>query len=104
MTTLSPNVPTGNLINGQWIAAASGKTFPVLNPATDEPLPGDEENGRQHSVAAPRQLLTDGFLRSRGDESRQLLRASSGACRSAGECAGRWGRHQYECGPLGRGD
>ena len=38
MTTLSPNVPTGNLINGQWIAAASGKTFPVLNPATDEPL------------------------------------------------------------------
>ena len=38
MTTLSPNVPTANLINGRWIGAASGKTFPVLNPATDDAL------------------------------------------------------------------
>ncbi len=38
MTSLSSNVPTQNLINGAWIGAASGKTFPVLNPATDEPL------------------------------------------------------------------
>ena len=38
MTTLSPNVPTANLINGAWIGAASGKTFPVLDPATDDVL------------------------------------------------------------------
>ena len=38
MTTLSSKVPTRNLINGAWIGAQSGKTFPVLNPATDEPL------------------------------------------------------------------
>ena len=38
MTTLSPNVPTGNLIGGAWVNASSGKSFPVLNPATDEAL------------------------------------------------------------------
>ena len=38
MTALSPNVPTRNLVRGAWIGAASGKTFPVNNPATDEPL------------------------------------------------------------------
>ncbi len=38
MTTLSPNVPTGNLIGGAWVNARSGKSFPVLNPATDEAL------------------------------------------------------------------
>ena len=26
------------LINGEWVAAASGKTFPVYNPATEEQL------------------------------------------------------------------
>lgn len=38
MTTLSPNVPHANLIAGAWVAAQSGKSFPVLNPATDEVL------------------------------------------------------------------
>ena len=38
MTTLSPAVPTGNLIAGAWVQARSGATFPVLNPATDEAL------------------------------------------------------------------
>lgn len=38
MTTLSPNIPTGNLIGGVWVQAQSGASFPVLNPATDEPL------------------------------------------------------------------
>ena len=38
MTTLSPNVPTGNLIGGAWVNARSGKSFPVVNPATDEAL------------------------------------------------------------------
>lgn len=38
MTTLSPNVPSANLIGGAWVAAQSGKSFPVLNPATDDVL------------------------------------------------------------------
>ena len=26
------------LIDGEWVEAASGKTFPTINPATEEPL------------------------------------------------------------------
>ena len=52
MTTLSPNVPTGNLIAGAWIGAQSGKTFPVLNPATDEALCEVPDMGVEDGVAA----------------------------------------------------
>mgnify|MGYP003337450439 CR=1 FL=1 len=38
MTSLSKNVPTQNLIAGVWGPAKTGKTFAVLNPATDDEL------------------------------------------------------------------
>lgn len=52
MTTLSSAVPTGNLIGGNWVAAASGKTFPVLNPATDEALCEVPDCGVEDGIAA----------------------------------------------------
>ncbi len=52
MTTLSSNVPTRNLINGAWIGAQSGRTFPVLNPATDEPLCDVPDMGIEDGLAA----------------------------------------------------
>lgn len=52
MTTLSPNVPNGNLIGGSWIGAQSGKTFPVLNPATDEVLCDVPDCGVDEGLAA----------------------------------------------------
>ncbi len=37
------------LINGKWVEAASGKTFPTYNPATGEVLsPGRGRRSRRH--------------------------------------------------------
>jgi succinate-semialdehyde dehydrogenase/glutarate-semialdehyde dehydrogenase len=52
MTTLSPNVPTGNLIGGAWVDARSGKKFAVLNPATDEVLCEVPDCGVEDGLAA----------------------------------------------------
>lgn len=52
MTTLSSNVPNGNLIAGTWVGAQSGKTFPVLNPATDAVLCDVPDCGVEDGVAA----------------------------------------------------
>lgn len=38
MARVPQRIQTKLLINGEWVDAASGKTFVVLNPATDEPL------------------------------------------------------------------
>ncbi len=32
------DVPTGLLIGGEWAGGQGGATFPVLDPATEEPL------------------------------------------------------------------
>lgn len=52
MTTLSPNVPNANLIGGAWVSAQSGKSFPVLNPATDEVLCDVPDCGIEDGLAA----------------------------------------------------
>src|SRR5258708_13426811 len=58
--------PRKMLINGKWINAASGKTFPTYNPATGEVLArvaeGDREDIEQARKAA-RQAFDHGPLR-----------------------------------------
>lgn len=49
---LSPAVPTENLIGGTWGPARSGRSFPVLNPATDEPLCEVPDAGIEDGLAA----------------------------------------------------
>src|SRR6201984_2027634 len=44
--------PRKMLINGQWVSAASGKTFPTYNPATGEVLAQVAEGDRQDIDAA----------------------------------------------------
>src|SRR5258708_37336733 len=55
--------PRKMLINGKWITAASGKTFPTYNPATGEVLAqvaeGDREDIEQ-AVKAARQAFDHG--------------------------------------------
>ena len=52
MRNLSTNVPTENLIAGVWGPARSGKTFAVLNPATDEALCEVPDAGVEDGLAA----------------------------------------------------
>ena len=55
--------PRKMLINGKWVDAASGKTFPTFNPATGEVLAmvaeGDSEEINQ-AVQAARRAFQDG--------------------------------------------
>ena len=48
--------PRKMLIDGKWVAAASGKTFPVYNPATGEVMAqvaeGDKEDINRAVAAA----------------------------------------------------
>jgi acyl-CoA reductase-like NAD-dependent aldehyde dehydrogenase len=49
------------LINGQWVEAASGKTFPTYNPATGEVLARIAEGDREdidRAVAAGGRVVT----------------------------------------------
>lgn len=51
------------LIGGQWAEAASGKTFPVYNPATDEVIAQVAEGGKEdidRAVKAARRALDSG--------------------------------------------
>ena len=55
------------LINGKWVDAASGKTFPVYNPATGEVLAQVAEGDREdidRAVRAARAALRPGHGRS----------------------------------------
>lgn len=75
-TTVSPEIhpraaefvgsPRQMLINGKWMSAASGKTFPTYNPATGEVLAnvaeGDNEDIKQ-AVKAARQAFDHGHWR-----------------------------------------
>src|SRR6266851_10298711 len=55
--------PRKMLIDGKWVEAASGKTFPVYNPATGEVLAhvaeGDKED-IDRAVQAARKAFDDG--------------------------------------------
>ena len=63
MVTALPNVQLQNkvlefiskprkmLINGKWVEAASGKTFPTYNPATGEVLAQVAEGDAKTSIA-----------------------------------------------------
>src|SRR5215469_5463350 len=67
--TVAPEVsqfiaqPRPMLIDGKWVQAASGKTFPVYNPASGEVLAhvaeGDKED-IERAVAAARRAFEDG--------------------------------------------
>src|SRR5437868_5652888 len=55
--------PRKMLINGQWVNAASGKTFPTYNPATGEVLAQVAEGDREdidHAVSAARRAFDQG--------------------------------------------
>lgn len=49
---LLASVPTGLLINGQWLPAASGKTFDVEDPATGKVLMSISDAGAEDGAAA----------------------------------------------------
>ena len=55
--------PRKMLINGQWVNAASGKTFPTYNPATGEVLAQVSEGDREdidRAVKAARRAFEQG--------------------------------------------
>src|SRR6185437_5786868 len=55
--------PRQMLIDGKWVAAASGKTFPVYNPATGEVMAQVAEGDREdinRAVKAARKAFEDG--------------------------------------------
>lgn len=55
--------PTKMLINGEWVAAASGKTFETINPATEEVItnvPAADEHDVNVAVAAARRAFDEG--------------------------------------------
>src|SRR5260370_38530984 len=68
--------PRKMLINGRWVNAASGKTFPSYNPATREVLAqvaeGDREDIEQ-AVKAARQAFVHGPWRRRTASERGRL-------------------------------
>jgi len=54
-TAAEPRIKPGKLfIGGQWVDAASGKTFPTVNPATGEPLAEIAEADERDADAAVR--------------------------------------------------
>src|ERR1700722_9877361 len=65
------------LIDGKWVAAASGKTFPVYNPATGTVLAQVAEADREdvdRAVKAARRAFDDGLWRKMtGSQRGQLL-------------------------------
>src|SRR5580698_2658856 len=55
--------PQPMFIGGKWVAAASGKTFPTLNPATGETICQVAEGDKadiDRAVAAARKAFEDG--------------------------------------------
>lgn len=49
---LLERVPTGLLINGEWVDASSGDTFPVYDPATGEELLRLQDGGSEDALKA----------------------------------------------------
>src|SRR5688572_6342713 len=57
------NTPRRLLIDGSWVEAASGKTFPVYDPATEEIIAHVAEGGAEdidRAVRAARQAFDEG--------------------------------------------
>ena len=53
-----------NLIDGEWVSAASGKVFDVMNPATDEVMATVPEAGAadvDRAVKAARRAFDEGW-------------------------------------------
>ncbi|MFT4167037.1 MAG: NAD-dependent succinate-semialdehyde dehydrogenase [Microlunatus sp.] len=50
--TLPADLPTGLLINGEWTSGSTGRTIPVLNPATGEELAAIADAAPSDAVAA----------------------------------------------------
>jgi phenylacetaldehyde dehydrogenase len=69
--------PRNMLINGKWVAAASGKTFPVYNPATGEVLAnvaeGDSEDINRAVAAARAAFETGPWSRMTASERGRLV-------------------------------
>ena len=52
-----------NYVGGQWVDAASGKTFEVINPATEEVIatvPNGDREDAHRAIAAARQAFDSG--------------------------------------------
>ena len=68
--------PKKMLIDGKWVAAASGKTFPSINPATGETLAQVAEGDRvdiDRAVAAARRAFDGPWSKWKPFERQQLL-------------------------------
>ena len=72
--------PTRLLIDGQWVNAASGKTFETRNPATGEILAqvaeGDAEDINR-AVAAARRAFNGPWSRVKPNERQLILHSSA---------------------------
>ena len=63
-------------IDGEWVGAASGKTFDVMNPATDEVLAKVPEAGAaevDRAVKAARRAFDEGWRDVTGQERGRIL-------------------------------
>src|SRR5438093_800803 len=63
----APQKPRRMLINGQWVAAESGQTFPTYNPATGEVIcevPAGDKTDIDRAVKAARAAFGSGPWRS----------------------------------------
>jgi len=74
---LDPSTPKGLLIDGKWVQAASGKTFPSINPATGEViahLADADAVDVDRAVAAARRAFDEGpWRKTKPFERQQLL-------------------------------
>lgn len=81
IATLLAEIPTGLLIGGQWRPAASGKTFPVENPATGQTLleladaSAEDAAAALSAAAATQQAWADTSPRHRGEILRRAFEA-----------------------------
>ena len=65
-----------NLIDGEWVSAASGKTFDVMNPATDEVIAKVPEAGAadvDRAVKAARRAFDEGWRDGTAQERGRIL-------------------------------
>jgi aldehyde dehydrogenase (NAD+) len=76
------------LINGTWVAAVSGATFPSVNPSTGEVIAELAEGGTEdvdRAVAAAREALTGPWRRMRPSQRQDLLWAFAEAIEASYE-------------------
>jgi aldehyde dehydrogenase (NAD+) len=68
--------PKRLLVGGDWVEAASGRTFPSINPATGESIIGIAEGGAEdveRAVAAARRAFEGPWRRFKPEERRRLI-------------------------------